>query len=237
MRPTGEGGAENGSSILQLTELVFSAYNHRLETVRFPFCETLELFTGLVEEKGVVRQLKQAGNACDITIECPLVSFDVAKGDSIAINGCCLTVVKVDQNELTFQAGSETLGRTNLGSLQSGSPVNLERSLMVGQRMGGHYVSGHIDAVATVDQRNDDGPWSKFWFKVPPALTSQMASKGSITVDGISLTLVDVEADRFSVELIPHTLDATTLGGRQVSDQVNIETDLLAKYVQQQLKT
>ena len=102
--------------------------------------------------------------------------------------------------------------------------------------MGGHYVSGHIDAVATVDDRSDDGEWAKFWFKVPPELTSQMASKGSVTVDGISLTLVDVEADRFSVELIPHTLDATTLGERIVGGLVNIETDLLAKYVQQQLK-
>jgi riboflavin synthase len=194
------------------------------------------LFTGLVEEKGVVKQLKQLGNASDISIEGPLVSSDVSIGDSIAINGCCLTVVSIEAATLTFQAGSETLARTNLGGLETGSFVNLERSLQVGQRMGGHYVSGHVDAVAAVDDRSDDGEWSKFWFKVPPELTAQMASKGSVTVDGISLTLVDVEADRFSVELIPHTLDATTLGQRKVGDAVNIETDLLAKYVQQQLK-
>lgn len=194
------------------------------------------MFTGLVEEKGVVKQLKQLGNASDISIEGPLVSSDVSIGDSIAINGCCLTVVSIEGTTLTFQAGSETLRRTNLGALEIGSFVNLERSLQVGQRMGGHYVSGHIDAVATVDDRSDDGEWAKFWFKVPPELTSQMASKGSVTVDGISLTLVDVEADRFSVELIPHTLDATTLGERIVGGLVNIETDLLAKYVQQQLK-
>lgn len=194
------------------------------------------MFTGLVEEKGVVRQLKRLGNASDISIEGPLVSSDVDIGDSIAINGCCLTVVSIEHTTLTFQAGSETLSRTNLGDLEEGSFVNLERSLKVGQRMGGHYVSGHVDAVATVDERSNDGQWAKFWFKVPPELTSQMASKGSVTVDGISLTLVDVEADRFSVELIPHTLDATTLGQRQVGDCVNIETDLLAKYVQQQLK-
>jgi len=194
------------------------------------------LFTGLVEEKGVVKQLKQLGNASDISIEGPLVSSDVSIGDSIAINGCCLTVVSIDKKTLTFQAGSETLARTNLGTLTNGSFVNLERSLQVGQRMGGHYVSGHIDAVATVADRSNDGKWAKFWFKIPTALTSQMASKGSVTVDGISLTLVDVEADRFSVELIPHTLDATTLGDRHVGDGVNIETDLLAKYVQQQLK-
>jgi len=194
------------------------------------------LFTGLVEEKGVVRQLKTQGNASDLSIEGQLVSSDVAIGDSVAINGCCLTVVSIDGATMVFQAGSETLSRTNLGELKSGSFVNLERALQVGQRMGGHYVSGHVDAVATVDERNDDGEWAKFWFKVPGELTSQMASKGSVTVDGISLTLVDVEADRFSVELIPHTLDATTLGGRTVGSRVNIETDLLAKYVQQQLK-
>lgn len=200
------------------------------------------MFTGLVEEKGVVRQLKQLGNASDITIEAQLVSSDVSIGDSIAINGCCLTVVTIEGATMMFQAGRETLQRTNLGELKSGSAVNLERSLQVGQRMGGHYVSGHVDAVATVDQRNDDGQWAKFWFKVPDApnafngLTLQMASKGSVTVDGISLTLVDVEPQRFSVELIPHTLDATTLGGRKVGDRVNIETDLLAKYVQRQLK-
>lgn len=193
------------------------------------------MFTGLVEEKGVVKQLKQLGNASDISIEGPLVGSDVAIGDSIAINGCCLTVVAIEGTTLTFQAGSETLRRTNLGNLAIGSFVNLERALQVGQRMGGHYVSGHVDAVATVEDRSDDGQWAKFWFKVPPELTSQMASKGSVTVDGISLTLVDVEADRFSVELIPHTLDATTLGERNVGDGVNIETDLLAKYVQQQL--
>ena len=194
------------------------------------------MFTGLVEEKGVVTRLQTIDNAVDLTIEGRLVSSDVNIGDSVSINGCCLTVVKIDGTELMFQAGSETLSRTNLGKLKAQSSVNLERSLQVGQRMGGHYVSGHIDAVATVDERSDDGEWAKFWFKVPPSLTSQMASKGSVAVDGISLTLVDVEDDRFSIELIPHTLDATTLGGRNVGDQVNIETDLLAKYVQQQLK-
>jgi riboflavin synthase len=193
------------------------------------------LFTGLVEEKGVVSSINRIGNASDICIQAVKVSADVALGDSIAINGCCLTVVAIDGGQLTFQAGSETLSRTNLGELEPGSAVNLERSLQVGQRMGGHYVSGHVDALATVEERNDDGPWAEFWFRVPAQLTRQMASKGSVTVDGISLTLVNVEADRFSVALIPHTLDVTTLGDRQVGDSVNIETDLLAKYVQQQL--
>ena len=194
------------------------------------------MFTGLIEEKGAVKQLITAGNASDICVHAPLVSADASIGDSIAINGCCLTVVKIAGDLLTFQAGSETLNRTNLGELSEGSPVNLERALQVGQRMGGHYVSGHIDCLATVDERNDDGQWAKFWFKVPAEYIRQMASKGSVAIDGISLTLVDVTDDRFSVELIPHTLDVTTLGGRHVGNTVNIETDLLAKYVQQQLK-
>lgn len=198
-------------------------------------CEKIPLFTGLVEEKGKVHAVDRIGDTSDLFIEAPIVSEDAALGDSIAINGCCLTVVAIDGNRLTFQAGSETLSRTNLGTLQSGSSVNLERSLKVGQRMGGHYVSGHVDALGTVDQRNDDGEWAEFWFSVPEYLTRQMASKGSITVDGISLTLVNVEPARFSVALIPHTLEVTTLGERAVGDHVNIETDLLAKYVQQQM--
>ena len=195
------------------------------------------MFTGLVEEKGTVETIDRIGDMATITVKCHVVHEDVALGASIAINGCCLTVVKVEENLLTFEAGSETLSRTNLGELVSGSHVNLERALAVGQRMGGHYVSGHVDGLALVDQRSDDGKWSEFWFRVSPELTRQMASKGSVTVDGISLTLVDVEAERFSVALIPHTLEVTTLGSRQVGDSVNIETDLLAKYVQQQLET
>lgn len=193
------------------------------------------LFTGLIEEKGVVAQVVSHGNASDLTIAAPLIQADAAIGDSISVNGCCLTVVKIENDQLTFQAGSETLQRTNLGTFATGTGVNLERSLKVGQRMGGHYVSGHIDATATVDQRSDDGEWAKFWFRIDSRFTAQMASKGSVAIDGISLTLVDVTEDRFSVELIPHTLDVTTMGDRHVGDTVNIETDLLAKYVQQQL--
>lgn len=193
------------------------------------------MFTGLVEEKGSIVSISHADGAANLTIACDVVHHDAAIGDSIAINGCCLTVVQIDDNQLTFEAGSETLSCTNLGEFQSGTAINLERALAVGQRMGGHYVSGHIDALATVDERNDDGQWAEFWFKTTPALTRQMASKGSVAVDGVSLTLVGVEAERFSVALIPHTLDATTLGDRHIGDRVNIETDLLAKYVQQQL--
>ena len=195
------------------------------------------MFTGLVEEKGSVVSIEPIndGTAIELTVAANVVHADANIGDSIAINGCCLTVIKIDGGRLSFEAGSETLSRTNLGELETGSPVNLERAMAVGQRMGGHYVSGHIDVLATVDQRNEDGQWAEFWFRVPSEWTRQMANKGSVAIDGISLTLVEVQADRFSVALIPHTLAATTLGDRNVGDTVNIETDLLAKYVQQQL--
>ena len=195
------------------------------------------MFTGLVEEKGSIVSIEPIndGTAIELTVAANVVHADANIGDSIAINGCCLTVIKIDGGRLSFEAGSETLSRTNLGELETGSPVNLERALAVGQRMGGHYVSGHIDVLATVDQRNEDGQWAEFWFRVPSEWTRQMANKGSVAIDGISLTLVEVQADRFSVALIPHTLAATTLGDRNVGDTVNIETDLLAKYVQQQL--
>ncbi len=198
------------------------------------------MFTGLVEEKGSLISVAKSGSAVgdtsDLEIRGVLTSQDAEIGDSICVNGCCLTVVAIDGPNMTFQAGSETLAKTNLGRLQPGDSVNLERSLAVGQRMGGHYVTGHVDAVATVASREDDGEWANFWFKVPSELTAQMANKGSVAIDGISLTLVEVTENQFSVALIPHTLDVTTLGDRGVGDQVNIETDLLAKYVQQQLK-
>jgi riboflavin synthase len=193
------------------------------------------LFTGLVEEVGTIESIHVSGSGRDLMIRVGIVSQDAEMGDSIAINGCCLTVTAISNAILTFQAGSETLSRSNLGLLNPGDSVNLERSLRVGDRMGGHYVTGHVDGLATVDVRVDDGAWSEFWFRLPRELTRQLASKGSVAVDGISLTLVNVELERFSVALIPHTLQVTTLGQRKVGDQVNIETDLLAKYVQQQL--
>ena len=195
------------------------------------------MFTGLVEEKGAVSSIVLDGDACRLGLETSLVHSDVAIGDSICVNGCCLTVVQIEDRLLEFDAGSETLQRTNLGCLVVGDPVNLERSLKPDSRMGGHYVSGHVDSIGTVKSRNDDGQWAEFWFTVPESLTRQMASKGSVTIDGISLTLVDVQADCFSVAIVPHTLSVTTLGDRNVGDKVNIETDLLAKYVQRQMET
>jgi riboflavin synthase len=193
------------------------------------------MFTGLVETLGTISRLEPIGPGVRLSVRSAVVAAGTKIGDSVAINGCCLTVVAVAGDELSFEAGSETLSRTNLGKLAVGSGVNLERSLTVGDRLGGHYVTGHIDAVGALDVRRQEGDWSFLWFRVPRELTRQMASKGSIAVDGVSLTLVDVENERFSVALIPHTLAVTTLGKLAVGGAVNIETDVLAKYVARQL--
>lgn len=194
------------------------------------------MFAGLVEHLGEVVKVSDSGPGKRIIVDGGVISGDAEIGASIANNGCCLTVVEIDGSKLAFDAGPETLKRTNLGKFEPGTRVNLERSLKIGDRLGGHFVTGHVDAVGHLDERLDDEDWSTFWFKVPQDLTRQMASKGSIAVDGVSLTLVDVEAERFSVALIPHTLSVTTLGRLQPGDPVNLETDLLAKYVQQQIK-
>jgi riboflavin synthase len=195
------------------------------------------LFTGLVESLAAVAEIVPEPPGVRLVIREPHIAAGAAIGDSISLNGCCLTVVAVNDQLLAFQAGEETLSRTNLGELAAGDRVNLERSLKVGDAIGGHLVSGHIDAVGTLDRRLDDAQWCTMWFRVPPALTRQMVSKGSIAVDGVSLTLVDVEDDRFSVALIPHTLTVTTLGSRRLGDGVNIETDILAKYVEKAVTT
>jgi riboflavin synthase len=193
------------------------------------------MFTGLVDGRGTVAGVSPDGPGVRLEIVPPvaMTADDAAHiGDSIAINGCCLTVVSLDGGRWSFQAGTETLSRTNLGRLRTSDTVNLERSLRADARLGGHFVQGHVDAVGTVEAIDRDGEWVTMWFRVPPQLTRQMVSKGSIAVDGVSLTLVAVESDRFSVALIPHTLEATTLGDRRVGDAVNIETDILGKYVQ-----
>ena len=193
------------------------------------------MFTGLVESLAEVADVVSEPPGVRLIIREPTIAAASNIGDSIALNGCCLTVVAVDGERLAFQAGEETFSRTNLGELRAGHVVNVERSLRAGEPIGGHYVTGHIDAVGTVDQRHDDADWCTMWFRAPAPQLLQMASKGSVAVDGVSLTLVDVEDDRFSVALIPHTLAATTLGRRKIGDRVNIETDILAKYVQRQL--
>jgi riboflavin synthase len=198
------------------------------------------MFTGLVEALATVIEVRPEPPGMRVAIRIPRIPGDsrsavLKAGDSVALNGCCLTAVAVAADRLEFQAGDETLRRTNLGRLKSGSPVNVERSLCLGDQMGGHFVTGHIDGQGTLESRTDDGDWSTFWFRAAPELMRQMASKGSIAIDGVSLTLVAVEQERFSVMLIPHTLAVTTLGKLQPGDSVNLETDVLAKYVQRQL--
>jgi riboflavin synthase len=193
------------------------------------------MFTGLVETRATIVEVLPEPPGKRLLVLVPSFAGEVSLGESVAVNGCCLTVVEIEADRLAFEAGPETLQRTNLGGLTAGSFVNLERSLRLNDRLGGHLVTGHIDGLATLDRRNDSGEWSMFWFRTSPQWTGQMVSKGSIAVDGVSLTLVDVEAERFSVALIPHTLEVTTLGQLQVGDAVNLETDLLAKYVQKQL--
>lgn len=198
------------------------------------------MFTGLVRSLAEVTAIEPDGPGVRLVVREGDFASDSTLGDSICVNGCCLTVVSIDDDAIGFQAGTETLSRTNLGELVAGSKVNLEPSLKAGDQLGGHYVTGHVDCLGTVDERSEDGEWAKFFFRIPAEQVRQMASKGSVAVDGVSLTLVDVEDlpggdGRFSVALIPHTLGVTTLGSRQVGDRVNIETDVLAKYVERQL--
>jgi riboflavin synthase len=194
------------------------------------------MFTGLVERLAEVSAVVPEPPGVRLLIREAAIAASTKIGDSVAINGCCLTVIAVGEESLSFQAGGETLSRTNLGELNSGDRVNVERSLRAGDALGGHYVTGHIDAVGIVDERSVDNDWCTMWFRAPAPQLLQMASKGSVAVDGVSLTLVDIEQERFSVALIPHTLKVTTLGLRNAGDRVNIETDVLAKYVQRQLE-
>jgi riboflavin synthase len=190
------------------------------------------MFTGLVEAMGTIRRLDHPSGdveAADLVVAVPFAP-ELAVGDSVAVDGCCLTVVEIDEGAVKFQCGPETLRRTTLGSRRPGDPVNLERALRADQRFGGHFVQGHVDGVGEVIRRDRSGEWETVRFKVGD-LTAEIVSKGSVAVDGVSLTVVETGADFFSVMLIPHTLSATTLGRRQVGDVVNIETDVLAKYV------
>ncbi|WP_435018052.1 riboflavin synthase [Tundrisphaera sp. TA3] len=190
------------------------------------------MFTGLVEALGRVDRVVEEGPGRRFTLRWPgLSDGPFVMGESIAVNGCCLTVIAFDGETFDVEAGPETLLRTNLGRKAAGDPVNLERSLRVGDRLGGHFVQGHVDATATLRERRPEGTWDFLAFDVDPAWAPLMVPKGSIAVDGVSLTLVDVAPGSFSLMLIPHTLAATTLGTLRPGDLVNIEADMLAKHV------
>jgi riboflavin synthase len=193
------------------------------------------MFTGLVECLGSVRSLGAAGAGRELVVAAPFAG-ELALGDSVAVNGCCLTVVGHDGVTCRFQVGPETLARTNLGALAAGDRVNLERSLRAGALLGGHIVQGHVDGVGTVDRRVEEGEWVTVWFRCPYGLAAQMVPKGSVAVDGVSLTLVEVGREAFNVALIPHTLALTTLGFKRPGDAVNLESDILGKYVQKAMQ-
>jgi riboflavin synthase len=194
------------------------------------------MFTGIVEELGeVVRITPTAGDSALVAVRGPLVTSDARHGDSIAVNGVCLTVVDAADGVFTADVMGETLRRSALGALRPGDPVNLERAAALGSRLGGHIVQGHVDGVGEVTAREPAAQWETVRFRLPAALARYVVEKGSVTVDGVSLTVAEVGPDWFAVGLIPTTLKLTTLGARRVGDPVNLEVDVLAKYVERLL--
>ncbi|MEU9024909.1 riboflavin synthase [Actinomadura sp. NPDC048394] len=193
------------------------------------------MFTGIVEELGEIVAVEAEGDSAVLTIRGPLVTEDAVHGASIAVNGVCLTVVDVKDGTFTADAMKETLDRSSLGALEPGSKVNLERPVRLSDRLGGHLVQGHVDGVGTIVSREPGERWDVVTVSLPGELARYVVGKGSITVDGISLTVVDAGADRFSVALIPTTLALTTLGHKKPGDPVNLEVDVVAKYVERML--
>jgi riboflavin synthase len=194
------------------------------------------MFTGIVEELGRVRAVTPNAGGARIEIAAKTVLDDATIGASIAVNGCCLTVVDLGDGWWTADAVVETLARTNLGDLLAGDAVNLERPVRLADRLGGHLVQGHVDATGTVGARQPQTDGSEqFRFAAPADVLRYVVHKGSITVDGISLTVAAAGVDTFDVAVIPHTLAVTTLGGRAVGARVNLEVDLVAKYVERLL--
>ncbi|UGY90347.1 riboflavin synthase [Streptomyces gobiensis] len=193
------------------------------------------MFTGIVEELGEVTAIEQLGDSSRFRLRGPVVTEDARHGDSIAVNGVCLTVVDTADGEFTADVMAETLKRSSLGALAPGSRVNLERPMALGGRLGGHLVQGHVDGTGTIAERTPGEHWELVRISLPPELARYVVEKGSITVDGVSLTVVDADGDHFTISLIPTTLALTTLGIKQVGDPVNLEVDVLAKYVERLL--
>ena len=198
------------------------------------------VFTGIVEELGRVVALEIEGDSARLRVAGPLVTADAEHGSSIAVNGVCLTVIEggrqaAETGEFTADVMAETLVKSNLGDLGPGDPVNLERPMRLGARLGGHLVQGHVDGVGIVLERIPGEHWEVVRLSLPAALARYVVDKGSITVDGISLTVVEAAADSFTVSLIPTTLDLTTLGRKQPGAAVNLEVDVIAKYTERLL--
>ncbi len=194
------------------------------------------MFTGIIEEVGTVKTVQHSGSNSFIRIEAKKILEDIHLGDSIAVNGVCLTVTHFDST--TFQADvmNETLSRSSLGSLRNGSPVNLERAMAAGGRFGGHIVSGHIDGTGTVSDIRNDGIAVWYTVSAKPEILRYIVEKGSIAIDGISLTVAKVTDNSFSVSIIPHTASVTILGTKKTGDIVNLENDIVGKYVEKLMK-
>jgi riboflavin synthase len=193
------------------------------------------MFTGIVEELGTVEALEDQGDAVRLSVRGPHVTVDTRLGDSIAVNGCCLTVAQRDGETFTADVMRETLDKTSLGALVPGGRVNLERAVTPLTRLGGHLVQGHVDATGRIASRTPSEHWEVVEVELPASLSRYLVDKGSITVDGVSLTVVEAGDDRFTVSLIPETLARTTLGLKQPGDLVNLEVDVVAKYVERLL--
>ena len=193
------------------------------------------MFTGIVEELGEVVNLTDLGDSVRLSVRGPTVLDGTKHGDSIAVNGVCLTVVETDGDRFTADVMRETLRRSSLGALTPGAPVNLERPVRLDGRLGGHLVQGHVDGTATILDRSPSPHWDLVRISLPADLARYVVEKGSITVDGVSLTVAAVDGDTFTVSLIPTTLALTTLGRKKPGDPVNLEVDVLAKYVERLL--
>jgi riboflavin synthase len=193
------------------------------------------MFTGIVAGTGILRGRRGAGGGLAFDLEAGFDLDDPAEGESIAINGICLTAYAIASRRFTVDVSPETLTRTTLGGLGVGAPVNMERALRLSDRLGGHIVSGHVDCVATVRERRPTGAFTLFTFSLPEQWSRYVIEKGSVTIDGVSLTVNSCRAGRFEVSIIPHTLQVTTLGRLKIGDRVNIEVDIIGKYVEKLL--
>ncbi len=189
------------------------------------------MFTGIVEELGTVAGVEDQGDALRLTLRAETVLQDAGPGDSISVNGCCLTISSLGDGTWSADVMQETLDKTTLGGLAEGDRVNLERAATLATRLGGHLVQGHVDGVGTILARQPSAHWDLATIGMPEQLSPYLVDKGSIAVDGVSLTVVESGPDRFTVSLIPETLSRTTLGHRAVGDRVNLETDVIAKHV------
>ena len=194
------------------------------------------MFTGIVEEMGAITSVEPTLGGTRLTVLASTVLADLRVGDSISINGACLTVVTKDEQSFTVEVSPETLSVTTLGRLTGGAPVNLERAMKLNERIGGHLVAGHVDAVGRIRNRQQEGNAIVFVIEAPSQVLRYCVHKGSVTVDGISLTINEVTDHSFSVAVIPHTAAVTTFGLKQIDDQVNLESDLIGKFVERLLQ-